>query len=133
MTMPVPFVDLAVQHAGIRSEIDHVLKDAIDRSAFIGGEQVRLFEEEFAQYCGVGGCGGVGNGTDALYLAMRALGIGRGDEVITVAHTFVATSEAITSTGADPVFVDIDQRSLLIDTAKLEAAFFMPISWYFGP
>lgn len=122
MTIPVPFVDLAAQHAGIRSEIDSAIKDSIDRCAFVGGEQVRLFEEEFARYCGVGGCVGVGNGTDALHLAMRALGIGKGDEVITVAHTFVATSEAITATGAVPVFVDIDDRSFLIDTEKLEAA-----------
>ena len=122
MTMHVPFVDLAAQHASIRSEIDHAFKDAIDRSAFVGGEQVRLFEEEFARYCDVSGCVGVGNGTDALYLAMRAMGIGSGDEVITVAHTFVATSEAITSTGAHPVFVDIDEQTLLIDPTKLEAA-----------
>ena len=122
MTMHVPFVDLAAQHAAIRSEVDQAFKDAIDHSTFIGGKQVRLFEEEFARYCDVSGCVGVANGTDALYLAIRAMGIGSGDEVITVAHTFVATSEAITTAGAHPVFVDIDEQSLLIDAEKLEAA-----------
>lgn len=118
----VPFVDLAALHAPIRSEIDTAIAGIVGRSAFIGGEEARLFETEFAAYCGVSGCVGVGNGTDALYLAMRGLGIGPGDEVITVAHTFVATSEAITMAGAKLVFVDIDEDSMLIDTAQLEAA-----------
>lgn len=122
MITRVPFVDLAAQYIAIKPEIDEAVAGVIGRSAFIGGEQVRLFEEEFAEYCGTSGCVGVGNGTDALYLAMRAMGIGQGDEVITVAHTFVATSEAISMAGAKPVFVEIVDRSMLIDPDRLEAA-----------
>src|SRR5580693_6523288 len=105
--MNVPLVDLHAQYLTIKSDVDEAIARTITRSAFIGGEELRTFEAEFANYCGTKGCVGVGNGTDALYLALRALEIGSGDEVITVAHTFIATAEAISLTGARPVFVDI--------------------------
>jgi len=119
---PIPLVDLRAQHASIRAELDAAIERVIARSAFIGGEEVQQFEREFAAFCAVKACVGVGNGTDALYLTLRALGIGAGDEVITVAHTFIATAEAISLTGARPVFVDIREETMLMDPGKLEAA-----------
>lgn len=118
----IPLVDLKAQYDSIQVEIDAAIQAVIRRSAFIGGEEVQRFEAEFAAYCETRACVGVGNGTDALYLALRALGIGPGDEVITVAHTFMATAEAISLTGAKPVFVDIQEETLLMDPNLLEAA-----------
>lgn len=118
----VPLVDLKTQYDSIHDEIDAAIRNVIVRSAFIGGAEVRDFEAEFAAYCEAAGCVGVGNGTDALYLTLRAFGIGAGDEVITVAHTFIATAEAITSTGARPRFVDVRPDTLLMDAAGLAAA-----------
>jgi len=120
--MKVPLVDLHAQYLTIKSEVDAAIEKAIARSAFIGGEEVRNFELEFAQYCEARACVGVGNGTDALYLTLRAMGIGAGDEVITVAHTFIATTEAISSTGARPVFVDIKPDTMLMDPEAVESA-----------
>ena len=85
-------------------------------------KEVRNFENDFAAYCEAKACVGVGNGTDALYLTLRALGIGPGDEVITVAHTFIATSEAISMTGASPIFIDVKEDTMLMDPALIEAA-----------
>lgn len=118
--MNVPFVDLKSQYERIKNEIDRAIKDVINDSSFIGGSYVKAFEEQFARYCGVKYCKGVGNGTDALYITLKALGIGKGDEVITVANTFIATSEAITSTGAKVVFVDCDPDYYNIDIEKME-------------
>jgi dTDP-4-amino-4,6-dideoxygalactose transaminase len=120
--MPIPLVDLHAQHLSIKKDIDDAIAAVLTRSAFIGGEELRQFETEFARYCEVKACVGVGNGTDALYLALRALQIGPGDEVITVAHTFIATAETISLTGARPVFVDIKEDSMLMDPDRLEAA-----------
>jgi len=120
--MKVPLVDLNAQYLTIKSEVDAAIEKTIARSAFIGGEEVRNFELEFAQYCEARACVGVGNGTDALYLTLRAMGIGAGDEVITVAHTFIATTEAISSTGARPVFVDIKPDTMLMDPEAVESA-----------
>ncbi len=92
----------------------------ISQTAFIGGTFVKKFEEEFARYCGVEHCVGVANGTDALYVALRTLGIGPGDEVITAANTFIATSEAIKMAGAQVVFVDIDPTTYTIDVERIE-------------
>src|SRR4051812_23547285 len=100
----IPLVGLYDQYQVIKPEIDEAITSIISRSAFVGGEDVRMFEEEFAAYCEAKACVGVGNGTDALYLTLRAMGIGPADEVITVAHTFIATSEAISMAGARPVF-----------------------------
>jgi dTDP-4-amino-4,6-dideoxygalactose transaminase len=118
----IQLVDLKAQYDTIRDEITEAIQSVIDSSAFVGGNAVREFEREFAAYCDVKACVGVGNGTDAIYLVLRALGVGAGDEVITVAHTFIATSEAISMTGARPVFVDIKEDTMLMDPALLEAA-----------
>ncbi len=98
--MTVPFVDLAAQYRSIKSDVDAVIATVLEETAFIGGPHVKAFEEAFAKYCGVNHCVGLANGTDALFIALKALGIGPGDEVITVANTFVATSEAIKMAGA---------------------------------
>ena len=94
--MRVPFVDLKAQYESIRDEIDAEIHAVIDSTAFVGGPFVERFEEEFADYCGAAHCIGVGNGTDAVFIALRCLGIGPGDEVIVPANSFVATSEAVT-------------------------------------
>lgn len=120
--MQIPLVDLHAQYLTIKNEIDEAIARVINHSAFIGGEDLRQFEKEFASYCEVKACVGVGNGTDALYLALRALDIGAGDEVITVAHTFIATAEVVTLAGARPVFVDIKEDTMVMDPDVLEAA-----------
>jgi dTDP-4-amino-4,6-dideoxygalactose transaminase len=120
--MSVPFVDLKAQYQTIKTDIDAAIERIVSNTAFVGGEDVKQFEQEFAAYCEAKACAAVGNGTDALYLALRALGIGAGDEVITVAHTFIATSEAISQTGAKPVFVDIEPDTMLMSPDALAAA-----------
>jgi dTDP-4-amino-4,6-dideoxygalactose transaminase len=122
ITKHIPLVGLFDQYLTIKSEIDSAIQNVITSSAFVGGDEVRRFETEFAAYCEAKACVGVGNGTDALYLTLRALGIGPGDEVITVAHTFIATSEAISMTGATPIFVDVLEDTMLMDPALLEPA-----------
>jgi dTDP-4-amino-4,6-dideoxygalactose transaminase len=118
----IPLVGLFDQYQTIKPEIDAAIENIITKSAFVGGEEVRNFEAEFAAYCETKACVGVGNGTDAIYLTLRAMGVGPGDEVITVAQTFIATSEAISMTGARPVFVDIKDDTMLMDPALLEQA-----------
>lgn len=118
----IPLVGLYSQYLEIKSEIDSALARVIAKSAFIGGEEVSAFESEFASYCETKACVGLANGTDAIYLTMRALGIGEGDEVITVAHTFIATTEAISLTGARPVFIDIKDDTMLMDPDQIERA-----------
>lgn len=118
--MEIPFVDLKAQYAGIKGEIDQAISDVISSSAFIGGPFVKAFESSFAAFCGAKHCIGVGNGTDAISLVLKAMGIGQGDEVITAANSFIATSEAITMTGASVVFVDIDPRTFNIDPTKID-------------
>ena len=118
----IPFVDLKAQYKSIKEDIDAAIERVIGSSTFVGGPEVRQFEEEFAAFCEAGACVGVGSGTDALYLALRALEIGSGDEVITVSHTFIATAEAITLAGARPVFVDVSEDTMLMDPDALEAA-----------
>ena len=117
----IPFVDLKAQYQSIRTEIDAAIAAVIKDTAFIGGPFVKEFEEAFARYCGVDHCVGVANGTDAIFIALRALGIGPGDEVITVANSFVATSEAIKMAGAQVVFVDCNPRTYTIDVSQIEA------------
>ncbi len=120
--MKLPLIDLRAQYETIRKEIGQAIKRVILDSEFVGGKYVKKFEREFARFCRVKYCIGVGNGTDALYIALRSLGIGRGDEVITVANSFIATSEAITMTGARVVFVDCDPETYTIDVEKLSSA-----------
>ncbi|MFP4322057.1 MAG: DegT/DnrJ/EryC1/StrS family aminotransferase [Anaerolineales bacterium] len=120
--MTIPFVDLKAQYRRIQAEIDAAIKTVVDNTAFIGGQTVKDFEADFAAYCGLPHVVGVGSGTAALMLGLKALGIGRDDEVITASHTFIATAEAITHVGARLVFVDIDPKTYLIDPAKVEAA-----------
>lgn len=109
--MNIPFLDLRAHHAPHRSELTKAIHEVIDAAAFAGGQFVNRFEEDFADYCETPHAVGVASGTDALWLALAALGIGPGDEVITVPMTFIATAEAITRTGARPVFVDIDEQT----------------------
>jgi len=111
----IPVVDLKRQYQGLRNEIDQAISEVIESGQFITGENVRRFEEEFARYCGVSHGVGVASGSDALVLALRALGIGKGDEVITVSFTFVSTVDAIVRNNAKPVFADVNERNYNID------------------
>jgi dTDP-4-amino-4,6-dideoxygalactose transaminase len=122
MNMQVPFLDLRAHHAPLREEFLRAITEVVDAGAFAGGPFVAKFEEEFAAFCGTPYAIGVGNGTDALWLSLLALGVGPGDEVITVPSTFMATAEAITYTGARPVFVDIAPASYTMDPDLLEQA-----------
>jgi dTDP-4-amino-4,6-dideoxygalactose transaminase len=105
--LKIPFVDLRSQYNSIKSEIDNAILEVIHNSAFISGKYLRSFEQNFAHHIGTKHCIGVGNGTDALFIALKVLGIGREDDVITVANSFIATSEAITMTGAPRLFLQI--------------------------
>jgi len=118
--MNVPFVDLTRQYISIKEEIDSAIANVINDTAFIRGKYVEKFESEFAQAIGINHCIGVGNGTDAITIALKYLGIGEGDEVITAANSFVATSEAVTNAGAKVVFVDCDPDTYNIDIEKIE-------------
>jgi dTDP-4-amino-4,6-dideoxygalactose transaminase len=120
--MKVPFLDLKAHHAPIREELNHAIAEVIDEAAFAGGPYVLQFENDFAAYCKAPHAIGVGSGTDALWLALLALGVGSGDEVITVPNSFMATAEAITYSGAKPVFVDIDERTHTMDPSGLAKA-----------
>jgi dTDP-4-amino-4,6-dideoxygalactose transaminase len=118
--MKVPFLDLKAHHAPFIEKFDRAIREVIESSAFAGGPFVEKFEEEFAAFCGSSHAIAVGNGTDALWLALLALGIGEGDEVITVPNTFIATAEAITYCKARPVFVDVNQDTFTMNPAALE-------------
>jgi len=120
--MQVPFLDLRAQHEPMMEEFVDAFRQVTETSAFAGGPFVARFETEFAAYCQTRHAVGVGNGTDALWLSLLALGVGPGDEVITVPNSFMATAEAISLCGAKPVFVDIDERTYTMDPAQLEAA-----------
>jgi dTDP-4-amino-4,6-dideoxygalactose transaminase len=119
--MRVPLVDLTAQYRSIKGEVLTAIEDVLESMHLFLGPNTRAFEEEFAAYCGTRSCVTVGNGTEALHLALRVAGIRPGDEVITVAHTFFATTEAIVMVGATPVFVDIDPRTYLMDASQIEA------------
>ena len=118
----VPYLDLAAQIRGIRKEIDAAVARTIDNCSFCLGPDVVQFEKDFAKYCEAKHCLGFNSGTSALHAAMRILDIGPGDEVITTPFTFVATSWAISYTGAKPVYVDIDDATFNIDPAQIERA-----------
>ena len=120
--MKVPFLDLKAQYASIREEVAAALQQVLDQTAFAGGPFVAQFEKEFASFCGCSHAVGVGSGTEALWLSLLGLGIGPGDEVITVPNTFIATAEAISFCGARPIFVDVGEATWTMDPQRLEAA-----------
>jgi dTDP-4-amino-4,6-dideoxygalactose transaminase len=115
----IPFVDLVTLHRELEAELLDVCKRVIESAGFIGGPEVEGFEKEFAQYCDAKFCVGVNSGTDALRFALMAAGVQSGDIVLTVPHTFIATTEAISQAGARPDFVDIDERTFTMDPGKL--------------
>jgi dTDP-4-amino-4,6-dideoxygalactose transaminase len=137
--MKIPLCDLKAQYNSIQTEIDDAVKSVIARTSFIQGEDNRLLEKEFAAFSGARFGVATASGTDALHLALLGLGVGPGDEVITVSHTFTATAEAICYCGAKPVFVEIDPKSYNLDPARVEAAItpktkvIMPVHLYGQP
>ena len=132
----IPFVDMAAQQASIKDELDKRLADVLSSGKFILGPEVKELEEKLANYVGTKYCITCASGTDALQIALMALNIGAGDEVITTAFTYIATGEVIAQVGATPVFVDIDPVTYNIDPSKIEAAItdktkaIIPVSLY---
>lgn len=120
LTSNIPFLDLVTPHRELEEELVSVFRGALSTAGFIGGPMVEEFEKEFAQFCDTSYCVGVGSGTDALRFSLMAAGIGTGDIVITVPNTFIATTEAISQAGAQPRFVDIDERTYNMDPARLQ-------------
>jgi dTDP-4-amino-4,6-dideoxygalactose transaminase len=120
--MNIPFVNLNAQYAAIQNDIDQAIAAVIRDTAFVGGAYLKAFENYFAAYCGTKYAVGVSNGTDALRLALLACGVGAGDEVITVPHTFIATTEAISMVGAKVRFVDVEPESFSMNPELLDAA-----------
>jgi dTDP-4-amino-4,6-dideoxygalactose transaminase len=137
--MEIPLVDLKAQYDGLRDQMRVAMDAVLETTAFIQGPDVRAFEAEFAAFCGAGHALGISSGTDALHLALRAVGVGAGDEVITSPHTFTATAEAIVMAGARPVFADIDPHTFNIDPAQIPARItartkaIMPVHLYGQP
>ena len=120
MNNPIPLVDLRANYEPLKDEIRQAWDEVLSGMRLFLGPNVQAFEREFADYCGVAHAIGVSDGTNALHLALRACGVGPGDEVITVSHTFNATAEAILLAGAKPVFVDIDEETLCMDPKDLK-------------
>jgi dTDP-4-amino-4,6-dideoxygalactose transaminase len=120
--MEIPFLDLKASYLEIKSELDVAVQRVLNSGWYIQGEEVRAFESEFAEYCNVKYCIGVGNGLDALYLILLAMDIGAGDEVIVPSNTFIATWLAVSSSGAIPVPVEPDETTFNIDPTRIEAA-----------
>ena len=118
-TQDIPLVDLKTQYATIRDEVRQAIDEVLDSMQLTIGPNVRAFDKEWAAYCGTTQAIGVGSGTDALQLAIRACGVSSGDEVITVSHTFFATVEAIVYANARPILVDVDERSMLMDISSV--------------
>ncbi|ARN76521.1 erythromycin biosynthesis sensory transduction protein eryC1 [Nonlabens spongiae] len=118
--MKVPFVDLYAQYVNIQQEIDDAISKVIADTSFIGGEDVKLFEKEFASYMGAQFCVACANGTDSIEMALKAMGVGPGDEVIVPAISWISTSEAVSTVGARPIFVDVEKDYLTIDVSKIE-------------
>lgn len=135
----IAFVDLQAQYKTIAPEIDLAIRGVLDRSDYILGDEVRLFEEDFAKYVGTTHALSVGSGLDALEIALRAYGIGPGEEVITAANTFIATVLGILAVGAEPVLVEMDPATYNIDPAAIEVAVtsrtraIMPVHLYGQP
>jgi dTDP-4-amino-4,6-dideoxygalactose transaminase len=132
----IPLVDLSIQHGQVAEEVTAGFADVLSAGDFIGGKAVAAFEQEYADFVGARSCVGVGNGTDALEMALRAVGVQPGDDVVVPANTFIATAEAVLRSGARPVFVDVDDQALLIDPDRVEAALtsrttaIMPVDLY---
>jgi dTDP-4-amino-4,6-dideoxygalactose transaminase len=120
--MNVPFLDLKAQYKSIKEEVAAAIQQVLDKTAFAGGPFVAQFEKEFAAFCKTQYAIGVGSGTEALWLSLLGLGVGPGDEVITVSNTFIATAEAISYCGAKPVFVDVEEDTFNMNPSLLEAA-----------
>ena len=118
--MNIPFLDLVTPHRELEEELIDFFRSCLQTASFVGGEQVQAFEREFAEFCETKYCVAVNSGTDALRFSLIAAGIGPGDQVVTVPNTFIATTEAISQTGATPAFVDIDERTYNMDPNKLE-------------
>jgi dTDP-4-amino-4,6-dideoxygalactose transaminase len=118
--MKVPFANLTSQYRNLKPEIDQAIDSVLDSGNFIGGEPIRLFEKNFADVCSVKHCIGLGNGTAGLFLALKALDVGPGDEVITPAWSWISTSEVITMAGAKPVFADVDPAYYTITASEIE-------------
>jgi len=118
--MRVDFVDLMREYQQIGDDLTAAFQRVMAKGVFILGEELEAFEEEFARYLGVKHAVGVGSGSEALYLALKALGIGKGDEVITVSHTFISTADAVLRNCAKPVFVDIEEKTYCMDPEKIE-------------
>ena len=116
----VKFLDLAAQYQTIKTEVDTAIIDVITKSAFIGGDYVKIFEREFAEYCNVEYCIGVGNGTDALEIAIEALDLPKGSEIIVPANSFIASSEAVSRQGHKVVFADCDSHSYVLSIEDVE-------------
>jgi dTDP-4-amino-4,6-dideoxygalactose transaminase len=139
MSIRIPLVDLKAQYTAIKPAIDAAVQRVISNTTFILGKEVADFEQRFASSVGAQGAVGVSSGTAALRLALQVVGVGPGDEVITTAHTFIATAEAISQTGARPVFVDVSPRTYNLDPEKVEAAItsrtkvIMPVHLYGHP
>ena len=121
-TQDIPLVDLKAQYATIRDEVRQAIDEVLDSMQLTIGPNVKAFDKEWADYCGTKHAIGVGSGTDALQLAIRAIGVSSGDEVITVSHTFFATVEAILYANARPILVDVDEKTMLMDPAAVAAA-----------
>ncbi|MBW7845361.1 MAG: DegT/DnrJ/EryC1/StrS family aminotransferase [Bacteroidia bacterium] len=119
--MKIQFVNLKAQYQSIKPEIDKIISQVIEETSFIGGKHVEQFEKNFAELYGVKHCISVANGTDSLYIIMKMLGIGTGDEVITSAHSWISSSETISQTGATPIFVDTEPEYFTIDIKKIES------------
>ncbi|MEY4930649.1 MAG: hypothetical protein RI909_1373, partial [Bacteroidota bacterium] len=119
--MNVPFLDLALQYNKLKPEIDQVIEEVLQSGSFIGGKPVQEFEQHFASRCQVKHGVAIGNATDGLFLALKALHVGAGDEVITPAWSWISTSEVITLAGATPVFADVDARYLTITAAHIQS------------
>jgi dTDP-4-amino-4,6-dideoxygalactose transaminase len=119
MSRNIPFLDLVTPHKELEQELVEVFRTALHSAAFIGGPAVEKFERDFAEFCQAKYCVGMGSGTDALRFALMAAGVEVGDAVITVPNTFIATTEAVSQSGARPYFVDVDERTYNMDPAKL--------------
>lgn len=137
--MIIPFLDLKAQYLSIKHEIDKAVFDVIENAAFIKSQHVKEFEKEFARLHNVNHCIGVGNGTDAIIISLKSLGIRQGDEVIIPANSFIATSEAVTFSGGKVVFVDNNPETYTIDVTKIEESitpktkFIIPVHLYGQP
>src|SRR3989344_4171093 len=119
MKKKIPMVDLYAQYRLIKQEVDNAIKNVIKQSNYIGGSNIMELEKKLAEYCGVKYAVAVNSGTDALFLSLKALGIGKGDEVITTPYTFIATAEAIALNGAKVVFADINDKAFNINPSEI--------------